>query len=193
MNSEIISGKLLIISVLFSFLILIIVLLNSKLTQQARMIVCNSENIVTTVIRVKNYDILINPIGDDQTLDCLGKILPFYDRTIDIVVTQDERIVKKIDTYYIVKKILNRATIKTKMTDVALMKNQITIKNADEIFIVNQRPLLSLLKIQHYPDTKMNIVRPISEEAVENLLIKLSANQKILEEDEVYNVFLSGF
>ena len=68
-----------------SILILIIVFISSCLDQRTKLVFCDVGQGDGAYIRIKNkVDVLVDAGPDRKILNCLGRYMPFYDRTIEL-------------------------------------------------------------------------------------------------------------
>src|SRR3989344_1006862 len=77
----------LLFSAIFSVVILILIFLRTSQSQFSKVVFCDVGQGDATYIRGKNkFDILVDAGPDRKILDCLGKHMPFYDRTIELAI-----------------------------------------------------------------------------------------------------------
>jgi len=75
------------LSLFLSLLILIVILSASLLSDPAKVVFCDVGQGDAAYIRIKNHtDILVDAGPERKILDCLGKYMPFYDRTIELAI-----------------------------------------------------------------------------------------------------------
>jgi hypothetical protein len=107
MDSKIISSKLLLISIIVSIGIISYLFLINRFTSSTRLIICNNSNKLTVLIKSKDKDILLNPITLNEALECIGKNMVFYDRTIELAYAQNNYVLDQIANYYKIEKRIN--------------------------------------------------------------------------------------
>src|SRR3989338_2258504 len=82
-----ISKRSLFFSALLSLIIIFLLFFQSWLNSFTTVVFCDVGQGDATYIRIKNrFDLLIDAGPDRKILDCLGKYMPFYDRTIELAV-----------------------------------------------------------------------------------------------------------
>lgn len=84
MQDSPISVRGLALAAFFSILFISFIYLTQQFNSETRIVLCHMEKGDATYIRVKNkIDILINAGGNNDILTCLGRNMPFYDKTIE--------------------------------------------------------------------------------------------------------------
>lgn len=79
------SKKYIIATTLFSIIIILLVSVFSFSNNKTKMVFCDVGQGDATYIRIKNsFDVLIDSGPGLKVLDCLGRHMPFYDKTIEI-------------------------------------------------------------------------------------------------------------
>lgn len=85
MDKQPVSFKLFFLTVGFSSLILLFLLTKESLNKNSKIVFCDVGQGDAVYIRTKEkQDILIDAGPDRKVLTCLGKYMPFYDRTIEL-------------------------------------------------------------------------------------------------------------
>lgn len=80
------SKRTVIFGLLFSIGVVLIIFISSKNQSKTRIVFCDVGQGDAAYIRTsENIDILIDAGPSKQILDCLGKYLPFFDKTIELV------------------------------------------------------------------------------------------------------------
>ncbi|MBI4009388.1 hypothetical protein HY357_04080 [Candidatus Roizmanbacteria bacterium] len=81
------SKRSLVYASLFSLLILAFIFLGSYFSDQTKLVFCDVGQGDGAYIRLKNqFDIVIDAGSDRKMLHCLGKYMPFYDKTIELAI-----------------------------------------------------------------------------------------------------------
>ncbi len=137
-NIEIISRKLLFISLFISVLILLFLYLLSNIREKPLVIFCNVGNKINILIQTKQLDILVNPVGEKETLECLGKNISFYDRTIEIVMSNNNALVGTLKQRYTISHLIHSASLKIDNLDIVIDSN-ITLSNEKNSMHVYQQ------------------------------------------------------
>jgi competence protein ComEC len=87
MEESPITKKSIMITLIISCMVLIYVIFSNLSDNHTRLVFCNVGQGDASYIRVKNkVDILIDAGPDKKVLNCLGKHMPFYDRTIELAI-----------------------------------------------------------------------------------------------------------
>ncbi len=87
MGDSEIGGKSLLILVFLATIILTSIFVKTYFNDQTQIVFCDVGQGDGAYIRIKNqYDILVDAGPDKRILDCLGKYMPFYDRTIELAI-----------------------------------------------------------------------------------------------------------
>ncbi len=82
-----ISRRVFIITLLLSIVVIAVNLYQQTADQRSTLVFCNVGQGDGTYLRVNNQiDVLIDAGPDQKILNCLGKHMPFYDRTIEMVI-----------------------------------------------------------------------------------------------------------
>ncbi|MEO6508525.1 MAG: hypothetical protein ABIO02_01100 [Patescibacteria group bacterium] len=85
-NDSPISLKMILYCFLSSVIVLSFLTLINLLNTHTKVVFCNADKGSAVYIRVKNRtDVLLNVGPDKRILDCLGKEMPFFDRTVEYV------------------------------------------------------------------------------------------------------------
>lgn len=138
LNPEIISGKLLIITILISVVILIFLYSLHNLNPFVVLHICNADNKLNLIIQTKDLDILVNPVGEKQVLSCLGKVIPFYDREIEYVFSNNSTLLTALSRRYKISSIESKNRLK--MADLAIViDSNIIVRNNHYTFDINQK------------------------------------------------------
>ncbi|MBI4225570.1 MBL fold metallo-hydrolase [Candidatus Roizmanbacteria bacterium] len=75
------------LSILFSLLIVILISLSSSLSSETTVVFCDVGQGDGAYIRINNrIDLVIDAGPGRKILDCLGKYMPFYDRSIELAI-----------------------------------------------------------------------------------------------------------
>ena len=156
MEEDFISKKEIVIVFLFSIFIIFFVSLNNYFNSSGYIVFCDVGQGDATYIRLKNRtDILIDAGGDRKVLTCLGKFMPFYDKTIELAFISHPQkdhfggYEYIIDRYKLKLLFLNQVNIDSKsygsLVDKVNKKN-IKIKNlfANDLIILNDVKIKSL-------------------------------------------------
>lgn len=84
MNQALISKKMFVMIAIYSLLFFAVVIIVQLFDHRTKIVFCNVGNGDATYIRVNNrIDILIDAGPGPAVRNCLGKYMPFYDRTIE--------------------------------------------------------------------------------------------------------------
>ncbi len=180
MNIEVVPKKLLILSSLISSIILLSIYIYSSLNHSTKLSVCNTESKINLLIQSGTFDILINPIGKNQTLDCLGKYLPYFDRSLDVVVSSDNTLVKELEKRYTVDQIIesDRATFGNLTIR---LTNKVIINNGVNLLFIYQRPLKQLdTDLLEYND--FILIKPQADDIFGSILRNKIKNIVVLKE-----------
>lgn len=129
---------------------------------------CNNENKINLLLQVKNIDLLINPVGTNETLVCLGKHMSFYDRTIEYVLTEDKAMIDVIKDRYIIKKVLTTDSVYFLNIKIN-RQNPVVFDLQDRKIAVYQRQLKQI-DTQFLINNFEHMLRPQSEDFVETVL-----------------------
>ncbi len=82
-----ITKKSLVYAAIFSFLIILALLCRQLFDNRTTVVFCDVGQGDAAYIRIKNkIDVLVDAGPDKKVLDCLGRYMPFYDRTIELAV-----------------------------------------------------------------------------------------------------------
>jgi competence protein ComEC len=113
MNESPITLKSLLFILSFATIILLGIFCFSFFDTRTKVVFCNVGQGNATYFRVDNsVDILVDAGPDTSVLKCLGKHMPFYDRTLDYVIISHPQ----NDHFYGLIPILDRYTVKNVMT-----------------------------------------------------------------------------
>src|SRR3989338_3796785 len=86
------SKKTLLITAFLSSIVVLLVFFSNYFNSQTRIVFCDVGQGDGTYIRIKNrIDILVDAGPDRKILECLGKYMPFYDRTIEIAIISHQQ------------------------------------------------------------------------------------------------------
>ncbi len=159
-NIEIISRKLLFISTTLSLLILFILLISFFLRPKYLIVLCNKEDKINVFLQINNFDILINPIGEKQVLECLGKSMVFYDRTIDVVMSTNKDILASLMKRYTISRVIPSTSLKIDNFNIS-NDSKVHISSHSNEIVIYQRFMKT---IQH--DNKSNVISiyPLDED-----------------------------
>lgn len=92
MEQPIISSRLLFISLALGSIVLLLTTIGNIFSSATKIAVCNIDSSLTVYIRLNNkHDLLVNPKSLKSTLSCVGKYMPFYDRTIEFLLINPEK------------------------------------------------------------------------------------------------------
>lgn len=86
------SKKTLIIAILLSSSVILFLFLSSIFDSQTRIVFCDVGQGDGAYIRIKNQiDVLVDAGPNRRILECLGKYMPFYDRTIELAIISHQQ------------------------------------------------------------------------------------------------------
>ena len=143
MQQEIISHRLFFTTIIVSIIVIFTFFISNIKLKKTIIALCNEDGKLTVYMRLDNkFDILINPKSQKEVLGCIGKYMPFYDRTIEMILTdnKDSQIVSNLATRY---KVLNVDL----NTDVNIFtRNKISYDNSFVHYRNNNQNYLVLLK-----------------------------------------------
>lgn len=182
MDQEIISRKLLLTSCFISIFILILYTVIYTFKNKPVLAFCNIEDKINIILRIGTNDILVNPIGSKQALECIGKNMPFYDRTIEVVITTKEADVELIKQRYTVKKVVTGERVN--IGDILITQGAyIGFEYNNRKIVIVQRPLSTINEIllRNYTE----VVRPISESNIEQILNTMIKQETVLNKGQV--------
>ena len=184
MNVEIISRKLLIISAFSAVVILISIYVYSISNRDIRLSMCNSGSKINLLIQAKNFDILIHPVGRKEVLDCLGKYMPYYDRTIEVVVSSDKLLLEELKSRYRVQQIIVSDNFTFRDASVKIGTG-ITVLNNKQAVLVYQRPIMNIDSSMKYLNNYI-LVNPTTDNEFElNLGEKLKQQINLNDDEEI--------
>lgn len=143
MNQQVVSTKLLLFSLLISFFVLIIIFVLNHINGKPTLAFCNNNNKLNILLQMGDNDVLIEPLGIKEVLECLGKHMPYYDRTIDIVISNKVEIVASLEERYKIKKLVNKKSLLVNEYLITIDSNVLITKNNKHILIC-QRPLTKI-------------------------------------------------
>jgi competence protein ComEC len=87
MNPPPITKKEIVLSIIFSLLIIVFQLIIIFSDKQTKIIICNVGQGDASYIRIHNkFDVLIDAGPDNSVLNCLGHYMPFIDKNIELVI-----------------------------------------------------------------------------------------------------------
>src|SRR3989339_150483 len=87
MNPSPVSKRGIVLSIIFSLFIVFLIIISQINDQRTKIVFCDVGQGDATYIRIKNkIDILIDSGPNNKILACLGKYMPFYDRTIELAI-----------------------------------------------------------------------------------------------------------
>lgn len=73
--------------IIFALIIIVIALFTAILNTETKIVFCNVGQGDATYLRINNkVDVLIDAGPDNKVLNCLGKYMPFFDRTIELAI-----------------------------------------------------------------------------------------------------------
>lgn len=86
------SKKTLLTTALLSSIVVLFVFFSNYFNSQTKMVFCDVGQGDGAYIRIKNRtDILVDAGPDRKILECLGKYMPFYDRTIELAIISHQQ------------------------------------------------------------------------------------------------------
>jgi len=92
MEQPIISSRLLFVSLSLGAIVLLIILAGNLFSTNTKIVACNNEGVLTVYMRLNNkYDLLVNPKSLKSALSCIGRYMPFYDRTIEFLLVDSKK------------------------------------------------------------------------------------------------------
>ena len=189
MNSEIISPKLFIYSIVLSVLILLIQFFSTFGTEN-KVMVCDSEEKLTIALRMNYKNILINPIHNKQTVECIGRIFSFYNKTIDVLVTDDKNSTELLEKYYRINKKITANKLKIDNKLISIHKNHITLEGQDSTIHIFQRPILSLLDNPFFMQDNIRLIRTESISNLDLQIRQYTTNDTIIHDGEILRMSL---
>jgi len=87
MNPPLITKKALVYSVLLSLFVIFAIIISTVFDNRTKIVFCDVGQGDAAYIRIKNkFDLLVDAGPDRKIINCLGKYMPFYDRTIEMVI-----------------------------------------------------------------------------------------------------------
>lgn len=92
--------------------ILFLLLIFSTFQSKTSITFCNTEDKINILLKVNDFNVLINPVGEKQVLECLGKTMVFYERTIDIVMTNNSPLLDTLRKRYTISKVIPSTSLK---------------------------------------------------------------------------------
>ncbi|HRN69659.1 MAG TPA: hypothetical protein PLS49_00610 [Candidatus Woesebacteria bacterium] len=140
LNPEIISRKLLFITIGVSFFILIYLSILHIVHPPLAIHFCNSEDKINILIQTKELDVLINPVGEKQVLECLGKLIPFYDRKIEYVLSSNDTLITALSKRYVLSHTLDITSLKIGNIEV-VVDSSVIVRNKNNTFEIFQKNL----------------------------------------------------
>ncbi|MCR4285369.1 MAG: hypothetical protein NUW00_00570 [Candidatus Kaiserbacteria bacterium] len=177
MDTEVISAKqILVIGALSSCMLLILTAV-TFLNNKSEMRLCNEQSKITIILRnTKNEHVLISNASVKNILDCLGRELPFYKRSIEYVSIEDaskrEEIAKR---YHILE-----TTLPASFGELSIEKSSTNIfrftheRESDIVFTtIPSSPFRAVQYIQGEFET---VYMPQNSSNSQGLLDKLIAN-----------------
>ena len=140
MEQPIISSRLFFFSLVFGILVLFISTLGKIFSTKTNIALCNNEGSMTVYIRLNNkHDILINPKSLKSALSCVGRYMPFYDRTIEFLLADFKKkpIIDEIKSRYNITNITSSTNVNFKMLgNISYDKQYVEYKEANESYLI---------------------------------------------------------
>ncbi len=159
----------------------------STINTRLHIFVCNNNDKINLLIQKRNFNLLINPIGERETLECIGKALAYYDRTIDVIVTNDSSMINTIQKRYNIGYISTDKLVQYEHITIGI-KHHISINNKGATTVLYQRPLRQLNEVLRGGD--MNSI--LAPEVAESILSIVQQHVKItqLSKDKITKIWL---
>lgn len=140
MNAEPLLSKKVFLSIIFFTLVFTgYIFITAHLQKEMNLRVCNVGNAVMTHLRLKNgIDILFYPRKHVNTVLCLSKAIPFYDKRIEFAFIDKEYVVEKeykeLEQYYNIDTMIINAKYKSLLSTMRIKsKSLITIHTNSKI------------------------------------------------------------
>lgn len=139
MQDSIITRKSIFLALGGSACILIVLFFSSYFDRRTKIVFCDVGQGDGAYIRVKNsFDLVIDAGPDNKMLQCLGKHMPFYDRTIEIaILTHPQKdhyfgFISILDRYKVDRFVMNR--LKSKSASFTMLTKKLLEKRTNLIF-----------------------------------------------------------
>lgn len=149
--------------------------------------ICNEQGSLDIYIRYLGNDILINPSSLKNISYCMGKSMPFYDRRIEYLINPGSLVKKEIVKRYTISNVITDDEVKMGEYKLSFLSNKVFIEDDNDYITIYKRqvnfPFTPHLK---RPPKKETIIRPVSSDAVESLLINSPSGQHIIPNGESY-------
>ena len=118
MEQPIISSRLVFVSLGLGILVLLISIAGNFFHSKTKIAICNNEGSITVYLRLNNkHDLLVNPKSLKSALSCIGRYMPFYDRTIEFLLVDSKKtlIIEELEHRYTMTNIISNTNVNFKM------------------------------------------------------------------------------
>ncbi len=121
----------------------------------------------------------------------MGKSMPFYDRTIEYLINPGSLVKKEILKRYIISNVITNDEVKMGKYKLHFLRNKVAIEGDGNYISIYKRQVNSpFILYSKRPPGKEIIIRPVSSDAVESLLINSPSVQHIIPNGESYRTYL---
>lgn len=181
MEIKIISGKLLLFSIIIAGVIISIKSLSLIAKRPLEITTCNERDHLTIHLRYQGKDFIINPSSLKNVTYCISKSMPFYDRSIEYLINSSSIFNKDIKNRYKVLNVVTNNKIKIADYFIELSSKKVTFTKNDERIIIYTRPIISMYDLySKRPSKVLSVIRPSSSEKVERLLMKSDFDYEVV-------------
>ncbi|MFA9288286.1 MAG: hypothetical protein ACEQSA_00195 [Weeksellaceae bacterium] len=193
MDQEVVSKKMLLICCLIGVFVLSVIALRFKFSQPT-LVACNRDNKITAILHIPPHrQVLFYPDDIDDVSECLGEYMPFYDRTIDVVITNNERSVtlSKLNKRYKITRTLTDGNILFSKGGVELGPGYSTIKSKTPIVVERQYYSSNLHLPSGYRVVMDEVTKDLSDNT-NNQLITTEINTDVIEVSAIVTQLKNG-
>lgn len=181
MEIKIISFRLLLFSIIIAFVFISFKTLSYRSNNLMQLTVCNEQDQVDVYIRYRGNDFLINPNSLKNVSYCLGKSMPFYDRTIEYIINPTSTFEKAIKERYEVMHIVRNNSIVLGEYNLNLSSKKVVVSKDKGNLTIFKRPVKSLGDLYSKgPSKVLWFIRPRSSDIIEGLLTKSGLESQVL-------------
>lgn len=185
MEIQIISLRLLLISILIAFVLISFKTFSYLSKDSLKITACNEQDQLNIYIRYKGNDILINPTSLKNITYCLGKSMPFYDRTIEYIINPGSSFEKDIKDRYKIVHSQKNESISLGNNKLNLSSKKLEINTFNKTILIYKRQVNLLRDLYSKgPARELLVIRPRSSDGIEDLLVKSGLESLIPENGE---------
>lgn len=190
LDQSIISRKMLTMISILSCCFLTFKAISYTIDTSTKTVLCNTGKGISIYVRVKNsIDIVLFPSGNKVLLTCISRYLPFYDRTIEVVYSEDTIAAKKVKSfleqyydisswrYLLLTDNAKRNTTKTKTESYVRYNSVLTIDSIQLFFEKTKKNKTIVFK---EADTLKVFAYKLGENILDNELMKTKKREVIL-------------